>query len=336
MEGNGYVREMNPVFNPKWWLCLLLAVLLICPASAPAEGKVFYSGETEPFPEDTELLTIRVAGIMGGDCMLMTLGDHSMFVDLGPKSCLPYIKELIELAGIDHVDSFFNTHPHLDHIGGFKPLVDSGFPVGEMMTLFPHDLIANFVLQVRAVNAANEHHIPIVDIKDQDQIPFGGAELTVYKIPDKYITREYPINDQSAMLMVRYGECSVLLSGDLEIRGQLKMVELYGDRLKADILKTPHHGNPLKPVFYKTVDPEFCFITHTANDTRKTQELLQTYGRNRMAFASWGVITLQTDGQKWIVSQTVYPEKEGHAKKYLRYHPKVQTPVIFDDSISGQ
>ena len=54
----------------KRLICLLLVLML--PALALAEGtqKVFYEDETEAFPEDAELLTLRVCPLLGADCML--------------------------------------------------------------------------------------------------------------------------------------------------------------------------------------------------------------------------------------------------------------------------
>jgi hypothetical protein len=35
-----------------------------------------------------------------------------------------------------------------------------------------------------------------------------------------------------------------------------------------------------------------------------------------MSFATWGMITMQTDGKKWIVSQEILPEKKEVADTY--------------------
>lgn len=295
---------------------LLLLVLVLLPLGSLA-GPVYYTGETEPFAEDAELLTIRFAGLVGGDCMLVTCGEHSMFVDLGTDSSLEKINEVIRAAGIDRVEYFYNTHPHCDHIGGLKPLLESGFPVGAMITFFPHDYLADSVLQPRAVNAANEYHVPIIDMKTGDTIPFGNVQLTAYRVPDDRILRAMGPNDLSAMLMIKYGDCSMLISGDVENRSQSILPGIYD--LKADILKFPHHGaEPMRSVFLRAVDPEYVVITHNPGETVKAQQHLRNNGKNRITFTAWGIITLQTDGQKWIVSQEIYPGKEKHIKEFLK------------------
>ena len=68
--------------------------------------------------------------------------------------------------------------------------------------------------------------------------------------------------------------------------------------------------------FYREVDPEYTFFTHGAGNTKEAQALLIHNGYTRMSFATWGMITMQTDGKKWIVSQEILPEKKEVADTY--------------------
>jgi hypothetical protein len=45
-----------------------------------------------------------------------------------------------------------------------------------------------------------------------------------------------------------------------------------------------------------------------------------------MSFTSWGIITLQTDGRKWIVRQDFLPDRCSEAGYYLRGHSWIETP----------
>ena len=292
-------------------ICLLL-VLLTAASCASGEGKVFTPETTEPFDGDAELLTIYVAPIIGGDCMLMTLDGQSMFVDLGTEMNIKEINAVISAAGIEKVDFFFNTHPHRDHIGGLMPLLEEGFPVGTMYTFFPRDYVRDACSQVKAIRAAEAAGVEIVDLKTEDKVPFGTAELTAYRVPDDRMHGVSGPNDLSAMLMIRYGDCSILLSADVENHAQKVLAELYD--LKADILKYPHHGlSGLEQAFMDDVDPEYVVITHGSTDTELAQKYLKNAGYRRIAFASWGIITMQTDGKKWIVQQDIVPRLKDYA-----------------------
>ena len=304
----------------KRLICLLLVLML--PALALAEGtqKVFYEDETEAFPENAELLTLRVCPLLGADCMLLTLGEHSMLVDTGRKMQAGTVLDVLKEAGLTSVEYVFSTHPHQDHLGGMIPMLEAGLGVGTFFTVFPHnyvEFIGDYEVQPETIKALEAKDIPVADLKPDDTIPFGNAEITVLRIPDSFIeTSERTCNDMSAMLMVKYGDCSVLLTADVERMDEIELAELYD--LKADILKYPHHGmSVIEPVFLDEIRPEFVFFTHGAGDTHNAQVQIFNAGYERMCFATWGTITMQTDGTKWIVKQEILPEFTEIAEKYV-------------------
>ena len=73
--------------------------------------------------------------------------------------------------------------------------------------------------------------------------------------------------------------------------------------------------------FMRKTDPEYTFFTHGAGDTRMSQAYLIHNGYTRMSFATWGMITMQTDGTKWIVSQDVDPEMNDFIERFKYNHP---------------
>ncbi len=305
----------------KRMICMLLAALMIAaPCMAEStEKKVFNEGETEPFPEDAELLTLWVCPLLGADCMLLTLGEHSMLVDAGRKVQANQILDVMKEAGVDSVEYGFNSHPHFDHIGGIIPLVEAGFGFGCFITLFPHDYFEDpldYRYQEDALAALTKAGVPIVDMDSGDKIPFGDADITILRTVVDEMDRSPTGNDLSGMLMVKYGDCSLLLTADVELYDELILVNHYD--LKADVLKYPHHGmSVLAKEFLEEIDPEYIIFTHGAGDTKRAQAQMIDSGYNRMAFATWGTIILQTDGTKWIVKQEILPEYQDIAKRYV-------------------
>ena len=280
-------------------LLLLLVLLFGCTAAAEENAetqRVFMADETAPFGEEEQLLTIRVCPLTGADSMLVTYGDMTMLVDAGKAIDYPLVKEMLDNAGIEKLDILFNTHPHSDHIGSVAKIVESGLPIGRFMTLFPHDYTGNAIVQRSSIAALEAAGIPIVDVDDGFKVPFGDVDITVMRL-----TKADSDNDLSAMLMLKLGETTALLSGDVEYIAQWYLVRAHD--LKADILKYPHHAvSRLNPEFLDAVQPEFCFITHGSRDTKTAQKQLNMAGIPYM-FASWGEITMQTNGEKWIVDQ---------------------------------
>ena len=316
-EGNRTVKKLTCIL-----LCILMALMI--PLWAGAEGyRVFFEQETDPFGEEEELLVLRIAGSLGGDCMLMTCGGESLLIDTGDAglaSFLPSCEKMMQEAGLGkHVDALYTTHPHRDHLAGLQEMLEAGYTFDRIYTAFPHDYSDGTVtvVQKQMIASAEERNIPVVDVKTGDTFTCGTAEITVIRLTDDKIGAGTLTNDQSAMIRVKFGECSVLLTGDIE---GYAPSELSRDHdLKSDIIKAPHHGlGGINPRFLKNADPEFVFITNGSYDTKATINTLKNYAYNRYLCASWGEITLRTNGEKWIISQEPNEGFENHVPNTIR------------------
>ena len=283
----------------KRWMAALLTVLLFLCTSAcaeTAEKRVFLKAETESFSADEELLTLYVCPLTGADCMFLTDGVHTILVDSGKQIDFPKVHAMLEQLGITHIDRIFNSHPHSDHIGGVIPLLEAGFSVGEFITVFPHDYTGNAIVQRSTMKTLEAYGIPVRDMKDGEKIPFGNADITLMRHENAKTD-----NDASAMLMVRYGNTSMLLTADVEYISQWYLIKEHD--MKADLMKFPHHAvSRMNPEFLAAVDPEFVFITHGSKDTKNAQQQLTNAGIP-FRFATWGMIEIQGNGEKWIVTQ---------------------------------
>lgn len=287
----------------------LLLALLLLPVCALGEArKVFMAGETEPFREDERLLTLYVCPLMGADSMLLIFEEHSMLVDMGKENQVDDILAMLTRAGLHQVEYAFNSHPHNDHIGAIPPLVGK-VGIGQFMTVFPHDYTGSAIAQRPAIRALTEAQIPIIDMENGDTIEFGDVEVTLLRQTD-YVTD----NSISAMLSIRYGDCTLLLTADVESRGQEKLAAAY--ELKYDVIKFPHHGMmPMDESFLEETAPEYVFIPHGSINTEAAQAQLDKRGIP-YHFATWGPITLTTNGEKWIVEQTLFEDKKDYAAKF--------------------
>lgn len=289
--------------------CVLLALLML-PALSLGEGKrVYLAGETAPFGADEKLLTLRVCPLVGADSMLLTLdGEHSMLIDMARKVQADDVLSMLSGAGLDRVDFAFNTHPHEDHLGGLPPLLKK-IGMGAFMTAFPLDYTAACTRQLSAVRALREADVPIHTVQDGDLLEFGGARIEVLQQ-----TRFFTPNDASAMLHITYGECSILLTADVEGPGQDLLLERGVPR--ADVMKMPHHGlNAVRDEFLAAVAPELTFIPHGSLNSQQVQRQLRDAGVP-VLFASWGPITLSTNGERWIVLQEIFEDMQRHAATY--------------------
>ena len=183
-------------------------------------------------------------------------------------------------------------------------------PVGRFITVFPLDFVGPSVVQNHTVNNLKKMDVPIERMKDGDSFTLGGADIRVMK------TNQSKVNGASAMLHIRYGGTSYLLAADVNRVAQSRLNRLYGDQLKADVIKYPHHAQEkLDEGFTRTVNPGFALITHGSHNTQEGQKWLDRFGIP-FQFASWGLISLYSDGESIFISQELDDTSRGIKERW--------------------
>ena len=183
------------------------------------------------------------------------------------------ISKLKEITGQDtpHVDAWFLSHSHEDHIDAFLKLMgecpDAIGIDGKIYYNFPS--IQFFSHEDKsAVRTATIFYSLLPKFAHKACIVSGGD---VYEIGDIKIEILYsPLcefkyascNNSSIVFKLTLGGKTALFLGDASVDAGNKMLELYGDSdiLECDICQMGHHGQggPSKE-FYQKVNPDVCF-----------------------------------------------------------------------------
>lgn len=264
------------------------APVLIDRINAPEEHADF------AFAEDAALFEVIFPQILNCDAILLRCGGETMLVDCATQGQAKRIINMCKQLGVTRIDRVVNTHPHEDHIGGFRDLIKE-VEVGELWICFAED--ANDHIK-KAVGYAEKAGIPVVHYADGDTLTLGGATIDVWKLEGKLSE----LNDCSAQFYVTYGQRTMLMTADLEKTGQTKYVEMKGEALKADILKYPHHGiDKLTDEFAAAVSPLFSVVTNNQRST-DGRKYIQRSGM-ACAWTVPGFVTLTTDGTTWVVDR---------------------------------
>ncbi|MFI6734527.1 ComEC/Rec2 family competence protein [Nonomuraea sp. NPDC050451] len=200
-----------------------------------------------------------------GDGLVVAAGPgRGIVVDTGPDPIV--MDRCLRRVGVDDVPLLILTHPHADHVNGL-PGVLRNRRVGAVV-VSPQRTSARAVAHLSATLA--RRGIPEWTAAPGTRWSFGPSELTVLG-PDPILGEMSgqgegsAINNSSVVVHVRWRSGSILLSGDLETEAQDEL--LRRTAVRADILKTPHHGsNRQSPAFLSAVGARAALISVGADN----------------------------------------------------------------------
>ncbi len=303
-------------------LLLSLLLILLLPLYAAAEVPVIIDRtgnltEEYHFPEDTPILEIVFPRVYSSDCAIVRYGYDTMMIDasLPSEEMQDRVLSALQSMGVTYIDVAFNSHPHDDHINGFIPVAER-FPVGRLVLTFEEDYNEN---TIRVTDYYNAHDIPIEHVGDGDVFYMGPEEDVEIRVLQRNDSGTWEANNRSAMLHIRFGERSILFSGDVENHAQRSFGENPPEGgLKADILKYPHHGQvKLHDPFLEAISPELVFMNGA--------DQVMTGGKNYLdkrkipyLIGYTGLTRLRTDGKVWVVDymHEIYTDRNTKNPEY--------------------
>ncbi len=277
--------------------CLLLLALLLGLAR-PGIAEIYLNREPPADWADKPTLRITAFAAVTNDCTLLEVGGRSMLIDGGVRKWRTQLTDALRELGYDgHVDILFNSHPHDDHLQGVTYMVNEGFRADEFWSSFPTTYRND--TQKAAVKALEKAGIPYRQLTLGETVDFGGATLYFWWWEDG---RDG--NSRSCVMHVRFGDATVLFTGDATGETQRGMLAgMPEEYLRADILKEPHHGLVrLVPDFLRTVDPGFVFVTSRKSSSENATAQLIDFGIP-YAHTSRGRVVMVTDGTDWYIMQ---------------------------------
>lgn len=235
-----------------------------------------------------------------GSCNILVDGGSSQVKNLGKQRLVPFLK----CKGISELDYVFVSHGDLDHISGVQYLLEEPTGIGVKNIVFSGMSREDKSCQ-RLSELAVQKGTRVWYMEAGQVISQGDLSLTAVYPPGGSANADK--NEQSLVLLVRYGDFSMLLTGDVEQEGE-QWLSTYGKNWisgRITVLKVAHHGSGSSTgsLFLKTVQPKIAVLSYGEGNSygHPASEVvaeLRDVGAEILRTAESGAITMVTDGKK--------------------------------------
>lgn len=275
-------------------LCVIICMLITFCLCACNAGFKVNSGGTESVT-DGQTLSVHYLDVGQGDSIFIELPQNkTMLIDAATAEYGDGIAKYIYEQGYEKIDYLIATHPHADHIGGMKAVVEK-FKIDK-------------IYMPKASTTTKTYKNLLQAIKDKGlKINTAKAGITIAQSTNLKIDILAPnsdsydeLNNYSAVIKITYGDRAFLFMGDAE---QLSEQEITAD-VKADVLKAGHHGSSssTSEEFLARVNSTAAVISCGKDNSyghphKETLEALEKAGIEIYRTDTMGTIIASTDGE---------------------------------------
>ena len=264
---------------------------------SPGSGASTPFSQAAPVPDGS--VRVHIIDVGQALCVLIQGENQSVLIDGGENDTSAATAQYLRSQGVDQLDLVFNSHPHYDHFGGLRGILEE-IPAQKYFTPdLPEDQVPTLVSYEKLLAFLAEEGIPMEPASVGAQYDLGGALLTVLGPQGQYDD----MNNWSIVLRLDCGERSFLIPGDIENKAERDLLEA-GVPLKSDVLILPHHGSnsSILQDFVREVDPQYGVISCGKDNDygHPHQETLELYGKlatQLLRTDKLGTIVFETDGE---------------------------------------
>jgi competence protein ComEC len=288
-----WAASLRALAGGRWGLGLLLSAVV---------GVMLAAG---PGPRGDGRLEIAVLDVGQGDAIALRSPSGRFIAvdaglgregaDMGERVVAPFLWS----EGARRLDGLLLTHAHPDHAGGVPFLIEAFAPRAVWEGPAPRD-DAGYRVFDKAAAAAGARRIALARGSAWD---WDGVTLEVRGPLPRAGAPRRTRNDDSVVLVVRFGAVCAVLTGDIEAAAERTL-----GLPPCAILKVPHHGSrtSTSPELLRAVAPRLAVISAGARNVFGHPHPL-VLGRLREAGVEplrtdrEGTIRLLTDGRRiWV------------------------------------
>ncbi len=229
-------------------------------------------------------------------------GSYEDRFDIGKNVIAPFLWN----KKITKIDYLVLTHPDPDHLNGLI-FVASHFTIGQFWST---GLKAESEAYSQLEDALDSEKVQRLSFNDKSPpLMIEGVSISFLNPPEtKRLQRasknRMETNNASLVMKLQFKQVSLLLAADVGEEAEYRMMR-EGYRLKADLLKIPHHGSASSSSspFLERVKPTYAVLSVGERNIGHLPkaEVMKRYdqiGAKVFRTDEHGAITVITDGEK--------------------------------------
>lgn len=208
---------------------------------------------------NNDLLKVHYLDVGQGDSIFVELpNNETMLIDAAESYQSENIINYLKNLNYQKIDYVIGTHPHTDHIGGLKNIINT-FEIGK-------------IFMPKVVSTTKTYESLLMAIKDKNlKINTAKAGTSIIDTDTLKINILAPnnstyteLNNYSVVTKITYGTTKFLFMGDAEKLSENEIKE----NVTADVIKIGHHGSNTSSSidFIKKVNAKYGIISVGLNN----------------------------------------------------------------------
>lgn len=250
-------------------------------------------------PASSAELSVHFIDVGQGDCTLVMCEGHNMLIDAGESDQGKKVVEYLKAQNISRLDYVIGTHPHSDHIGGLRVVVESDIKIDKIiMPKIPDEQVPTSYTYTKLLKAIINKGLTVTKA-DDSEFDLGCAVINTYT-PKKVYKN---LNDYSVATKITHGGNSFLITGDLGKQSEKELIN-RGCNLSAKVLQAGHHGSRESSIkqFLEKVHPSYAVIQCGAGNSYghphdEALERISKYAEKIYRNDKDGTIVFESDGK---------------------------------------
>ena len=318
----------------KFFLTVLLLATFIfggCGGKSEPKAEVPDENQTAAAQDVAGDLKISMLNVGQGDAILIRTGKQTVLIDTSDTDERDLLVAELEKFSVTKIDKLILTHPHADHIGSAKALINpskkeiTANPYLEKISVaevYDNGIASTSPLYKSYMKAIDAKKISHNALKAGDTLDFGNNVKFKVLYPTTELVdkinggEKSDPNNESVVGKLTYKKFSMMFTGDAEKQAEAQI--LAGNKpkdLKCDVLKSGHHGSYTASTkdFVAAVNPSCVLISCGPDEERRNTyghphlEPLETYltqgidAKNIFCTRWNGTITVTSNGEKFSV-----------------------------------